>query len=525
MRIEQLTVRLRVRTAWEAVELGMALVRRHAGAVWKPWLWLTLPLFVVLNAGAWLIDQFWLAALLMWWLKPLFDRVPLYVLSRAVFGSVPTTAETLRAQKTWGWKSVRQLLTWRRFSPVRSLYMPIDLLEGVQGDRLRQRRSVLGGQAYGTAVLLTLICLHFEAALVVGGLTAVLVYLPTSLLPDNVQAAFQLLSEAPPAWMKLAWNALLWMATSVVEPFFVGAGFGLYLNRRTQIEAWDVEIVFRKLRTRLAAVTPLLLAVMLLGGSLLAGASAPVHAQERDDVPAKSAHAVRSAQKTTAPPTLPRVFGEQRVDEAAFRRAADKAYQDPLLDRTRTQSTWERRHPEEKEEEDEARDLPPWLRSFGNVFAFLGEWGLWLIVGALVLVLLVTTPYWLPWMRGRRSDRKASSDAVETEALVLPDVLPDDVATVARRLWAEGKPRHALALLYRASVESMSARAGIALVPGATEAECLRASRRQPDEQDRSVFARIVRMWQYAAYAQRLPEAQAFEALVGDLQRRYGWTA
>ena len=71
----------------------------------------------------------------------------------------------------------------------------------------------------------------------------------------------------------------------------------------------------------------LLLAVMLLGGSLLAGASAPVHAQERDDVPAKSAHAVRSAQKTTAPPTLPRVFGEQRVDEAAFRRAADKAYQ------------------------------------------------------------------------------------------------------------------------------------------------------------------------------------------------------
>jgi hypothetical protein len=71
----------------------------------------------------------------------------------------------------------------------------------------------------------------------------------------------------------------------------------------------------------------------------------------------------------------------------------------------------------------------------------------------------------------------------------------------------------------------MSARAGIALVPGATEAECLRASRRQPDEQDRSVFARIVRMWQYAAYAQRLPEAQAFDAMVGDLQQRYGWTA
>ena len=37
-----------------------------------------------------------------------------------------------------------------------------------------------------------------------------------------------------------------------------------------------------------------------------------------------------------------------------------------------------------------------------------------------------------------------------------------------------------LALLYRASVEAMAARAEVALVPGATEAECLRASRGCP---------------------------------------------
>ena len=29
---------------------------------------------------------------------------------------------------------------------------------------------------------------------------------------------------------------------------YVGAGFGLYLNRRTQMEAWDVEIALRRLR-------------------------------------------------------------------------------------------------------------------------------------------------------------------------------------------------------------------------------------------------------------------------------------
>lgn len=52
MRLEQLTVQLRARSSWEAMELGMALVRRHAAAIWKPWLLVTLPVFALLNAPA-----------------------------------------------------------------------------------------------------------------------------------------------------------------------------------------------------------------------------------------------------------------------------------------------------------------------------------------------------------------------------------------------------------------------------------------------------------------------------------------
>ena len=102
MRIEDLTVALRPRTAWEAVELGTTLARRHVTAVWKPWLLLSLPVLVLVNALGWAIDAIWLSAIAMWWLKPAFDRVPLYVLSRAVFGHVPTTTQTLRAQWSWG---------------------------------------------------------------------------------------------------------------------------------------------------------------------------------------------------------------------------------------------------------------------------------------------------------------------------------------------------------------------------------------------------------------------------------------
>ena len=31
----------------------------------------------------------------------------------------------------------------------------------------------------------------------------------------------------------------------IVEPFFVGAGFAMYLNRRVELEAWDIEQEFR----------------------------------------------------------------------------------------------------------------------------------------------------------------------------------------------------------------------------------------------------------------------------------------
>ncbi|WP_258320906.1 hypothetical protein [Curtobacterium flaccumfaciens] len=102
--------------------------------------------------------------------------------------------------------------------------------------------------------------------------------------------------------------------------------------------------------------------------------------------------------------------------------------------------------------------------------------------------------------------------------------LPDDVATSARRLWREGRQRDALALLYRASVATVCERAN----PGAAgrhRRQCLRASRRLPDAADRDLFARMVRTWQYAAYAARLPEDDAFDGLLDALQQQYRWRA
>ena len=517
MRLEQMTVHLRARSAWEAVELGFALVRRHAAAIWKPWLLLTVPVLVALNAIGWAIDMIWLAGLLMWWLKPVFDRIPLFVISRATFGATPGVRETLSAQLHWGWKPMLHYLSWRRFSPARSLFMPIELLEGGQGAQLRERRRVLGSAVYGNAALLTLVCLYFQVALTVACVFLILLFVPMDYLPEAVRAGWSLVTEQPPWWTQIAFNVFVWLAMTGVEPFFVGGGFGLYLNRRTQIEAWDVEIAFRKLRARLAATAaPFALMIALLGAGLPAA-----RAQERAAPPASRGNEA-TKQETRTPPTLPIVFGDASVDDAAFRKAVDKAYADPLLNSKRTQVTWEKRN-KAKPEPNKNMDLS-WLAGFGVVFAFIAEWGLWIVVAILVLALLVSMRHWLPWMRGALGRRKPLPVEVESEALLIPEQLPDNVPVVARRLWAQGKPRHALALLYRASVETMAQRADVSLPPGATESECLRASRRMPDSEDRSLFARMVRTWQYAAYAQQLPEHDEFEILVTSLQQRYRWT-
>ncbi len=51
---------------------------------------------------------------------------------------------------------------------MRSLYLPVDLLEGGAGEEARARRRALGSPVYGVGALLTLVFVHFEIALLLG---------------------------------------------------------------------------------------------------------------------------------------------------------------------------------------------------------------------------------------------------------------------------------------------------------------------------------------------------------------------
>lgn len=569
MRIEALTVALRPRSPWEAVELGSALLRQHAGAVWKPWLMLSLPVFVLLNVALWMLDTLWLAGLLMWWLKPWFDRVPLHVLSRAVFGDVPTWRQALRA--AFNGRLLLAHLTWRRLGPVRALYLPIDLLEGNDGEQARDRRRVLGGPVYGVAALLTAMFVHFELALA-GGLVALAVlFIPQELLPETGKRVWELM-QLQPHWMELGFNIVAWLATCVMEPFYVAAGFGLYLNRRTQIEAWDIELALRRLRSRLQAMATSTLLVLCLLGSLAwmpsgraqvsDAATAPVGATptrpaqstptqravtpERVDrlvggrpsapqapaEPAPTTAIAPAAPKRSEPICTPEhslarplrdAFGKAFVDDRELQRAVKRAYADPTLSPKRTVTTWEPRDPKKPEKEEQP--LPPWLAAFGVFMASAGEFVLWGLLAVLVGVLAWTARRWWPWLRNAVTAPPRESDELRHAiAPPEPEALPADIPRAVQALWQVGRAREALALLYRGSVAAMVERTGAVLVPGATEAQCLRASRQLPLAEERDAFARVVRVWQYLAYAGQAPRQDQFDELLASATQHFGWS-
>ncbi|MGO1002240.1 DUF4129 domain-containing protein [Lysobacter sp. CA196] len=559
MKLEALTVSLRPRTAWEACELGMALVRSHAGAIWKPWLLVTLPILLLINLAGWALDLLWLSGLLMWWLKPWFDRIPLFVISRAVFGETPSTRQTVRAQLRWGARWWLPYLTWRRLSPARPLYLPVDLLEGGDGGEARQRRSALGAPVYGVCALLTLVCVNFEMAIVIGSVLGGLMFVPFDYLPDTFKSLIEAVGVEP-QWLSALFNLLAWVAVSVIEPFYVGAGFGLYLNRRTQIEGWDIEIVFRRLRARLtAAAAPMLLVLCAMIGftpdaaaqtaspaaetSIAADAGTEASEgvavaddsedgeqdqEEQAPTEAPIRDYVEDGKKARRlPSTLGEVYRDGRSDDRRLRDAVAQAMKDPTVDPKRKQSVWKAKSESKtkaKKERDDAINEGLFKGLSSGVAGFLKVL-MWGVVGLIVVALLLTASRWLGWFRDGGIDEDEAPGDVRNAPLPDHEPLPDDIPTAIRRLWQAGRRRDALALMYRAAVESMAQRADIVLVPGATEAQCLRASRKLPLAEDREAFARAVRTWQYAAYAETMPSGDDFDDLIGQLSRRFGWAA
>jgi len=245
MRVEGLAVTLRPRSQSEACDLGLALVREQAASIWRCYA----PVFAVVAALALCTVEVasWLPFLIVFWLKPWLDRTLLFVMSRAVFGESTRWADLWRARRqVFGGQLLRTLL-WRRVSPWRAYTQPVEQLEGQTGGRRRKRVALLLNDNRGAATALQVAFVHAE-----GVMTYAVLALVWWMAPDDSRSDVFNWIINPEAHAAGRLGLDLALATTYMgvvlflEPFYVAAGFAMYLNRRVVLEAWDIEQEFRR---------------------------------------------------------------------------------------------------------------------------------------------------------------------------------------------------------------------------------------------------------------------------------------
>ena len=472
MQLEDLTAEVRPRSHWEAVDLGFALVRRHFPKLLVSWLLCIGPVWaVLLLLTRWLPTG--LIIVVIWWLKPVYGRLPLFHLSRALFGATPTIRETLRA---WPKLLVSHLpfaLIGGRLSIQRGLLLPVQMLEGLKGRARKERSKVIAQHSGSTASSLMFCCAGYELFLA-GAFVALLVML----MPETVNSElFESFIDAgilrdgiPPA---LLWISVgCWLAAmTLVEIFYIGGSFGLYLNCRTHLEGWDVELAFRRLGARLAGIAATI--AMLL--------------------------------------CLPASGAVKRADPAAVESAKARAHEDigqVLAHEDFKIHKMKVRLPKESENGTD-------LSGLTQLFNVLGYAIFWAVVAFAIWKLVEFI------IRNRHSLKlrsRTKSDPVPVAKSVMgldvtPESLPDDVVSAAREKWEQGDFHGALSLLYRGSLSWLLIHAALPVRDSDTEGDCLRHTQQLADTQPRGYFEKLTVQWIAAAYGDQAPANEIMRGL------------
>ncbi|MFV0454851.1 MAG: DUF4129 domain-containing protein [Pseudomonas sp.] len=494
MRLNEASMEIRPRSAWEALDLGCLLARRHAGLLMLSWAALTLPLFAVISILSWQYPT--LSLLLFWWFKPLYERLPLFILSHALFSDTPTLRRSFRALPGVLRPQWLASVTWRRFSPTRSFDLPVLQLEGLSGATRRERLTVLGRRNSSAATWLTIVGMHLEGALSLGLLALLYFVIPAQLLTElSWHELLGLGSEA--LWLEHLTNLLYALVLVVWEPIYVASGFSLYLNRRTILEGWDIELAFRRLRTRLM---PMLMPLLLGFGLLFVQSPEALLAAEPTQA------------TTEARPEAQRLLNQSLTSQAASQRISDILDQPPFR-HSETVTRW-RLGNETSESEPGwfARVLERLLKAEGlqhslDTLMTVIEVLLWAALFTGVAVLLWRYREWLQLYAERfgRPFRKPQAPPEMIFGLsVTPESLPADVASEVERLWST-QPRQAIGLLYRALLSRLLHEQQLPLKNAHTESEALQLITALEQPALTRFASALTHHWQNLAYGHRTP--------------------
>jgi hypothetical protein len=469
MQLERATAVLRPRRSWEAVDLGFHMARRWFLPLWLMWMTTAFPLFLLLHLM--MPESFGLALLLFWWLKPLYEPVMTDWLGRALFNEQTPVREQLRRFPRILPQGLPGNLTWRRLSPSRSFFLCLQQLEGLRGEQFSKRTKLLYSTSPNSGWL-TVLMFHIESILYLGMIGLVIM-----LLPETVEIDFGLLDSISNSSV-VAWtNSIFYLlAASIVAPFYVAAGFSLYINSRTDLEAWDIEIDFRRIAQQASQraqprVLPgsTLAVVVLLAASILLASPGTAYALDRQE----------------ARESIAEILSHEDFGKTVMRKE------------------WRGIEEAKRETDDRhAKGFSPghleWLASLLRLLAYAV---IALFAGWLVFRIMQSASGGLE--TGRKSRTAAESRG---HRLLQPDHedddhIPDNPVHAVIKLCEEGQLRRAMSLLYRATILYYIRLQKLDIPDSATEGECLQLVRQHRPQQESHYFETLTRSWQSLAYA------------------------
>ena len=233
-------MRLRPRSPLEAADLGARLCQSAAPDIYRCLSLAAVPVLLIASASA--AVSVWLAPLIIWWAKPWLDRTILFVLSRAAFGQTTAVADLWRARRQVWWQQLFHSVTLRRLSPWRALTQPAYQLEGSRLNEAARRAGQIRRRGAGTAFLVTAAFGLAEQCLVMSIFSFAYWFAPEGETANFLEMVYGDQSAFIPTALAVAYAATVLF----LEPFYVAAGFAMYLTRRTELEAWDIEQELRR---------------------------------------------------------------------------------------------------------------------------------------------------------------------------------------------------------------------------------------------------------------------------------------
>lgn len=494
MQISNMTTHIRLRKPYEAIDLGFTLARHYFMQLLPSWF----SFLIIFGLLVWTLTPFeyiGFASLAIWWLKPLYDRILLHHFSHYLFGQKLSAADTFMAlPKLITNTGLLGALTWRRLSWSRSYNLPIWQLEGLRGKERSQRQSLIYKQNESNAIFLTMICMNIEMVLVIA-LYGLLVFLdPTDQAWGYLQEVFvgNFSHGVLEYWSTLLGFIFYLLVILIIEPFFIAAGFMLYLNRRTQLEAWDLDIQLRQIGERITKLTQGVSSVLLvvITASLF---SAPQPSFANDEY--------LSPERLTAEHSSEQIEQVMQSDELNQRSKTERWVYTGDMDDVDV-------------ERDDSSEI-------GQLLASIVEHGLWIGIVIAILLAIIFRKQIMSLLIPLASKKQEEYQAPEIlfGLDVRPASLPSNPEEQARILWEAKQYREALSLLYRVALVRLTQEHELAIEHFHTEEDVLHLSTNKLTPAAQQHFTHLTRFWQRIAYGHSTPAHDAIDGLIQDWEQ------